>query len=504
MRQIAIVYTRLSFKTKDDISPERQLELCSAEARRRGWTPEVHAELEGHRSGRSEKHRPEWVKVKEALASRDDVIALVANDTARVTRSLRDLLELLDILRKRDIAFVPLKEGQFDTTTPAGRLMLNVIGALNEWYSGEVSERLRAHYEYLRDAGARFGKNPLGLKAVGKGKDRHLVVSDETYAVNGAERRYFDTAVEWLRLYTGPEPVGTYQGAIRLNERGFRWRTNQGQPRAVQSVDLRHIVETLETYEPFLPAELCRRALERRTERSRRAQNGRRPQQPPPLLWRLLYCAECGYPYVVHHNRETGRVHYRHERCDCHSRTHVLAEKIDGRVWLLVNIVLQLTPEERRELVQSVSPQEEDDAVGRKERLRAKLARLEQAYVDEQIGGETYQRNRAALLAEIESIPDTSPRRSVDEQLEVFNQTAQNLSDSDAFVRNAAMRRIFKRIIVDKGRVVRWELCDSFRAYKKRLLAEYWVIVATKGERDRADTLPAPDQGVPGYGSVEG
>jgi len=64
-RYKALVYVRKSLVRykRDERSPERQLENCLAAADAHDWTVEegdIYRDAEGHRSGRSEKHRPAW------------------------------------------------------------------------------------------------------------------------------------------------------------------------------------------------------------------------------------------------------------------------------------------------------------------------------------------------------------------------------------------------------------------------------------------------------------
>src|SRR2546426_1026964 len=83
-RRVALVYARKSVvkDKRDEVSPERQVTLCTEEAERRGWAYEVYKDAEGHRSGGSEKHRPEWRRLKLQLA-RADVAAVIVADISR-------------------------------------------------------------------------------------------------------------------------------------------------------------------------------------------------------------------------------------------------------------------------------------------------------------------------------------------------------------------------------------------------------------------------------------
>lgn len=65
---------------------------------------------------------------------------------SRLARSLVDLLSIVDTLQKKKVAFVSLKES-IDTTTPAGRLQLAVIGAISEFERETLKERQREGIE---------------------------------------------------------------------------------------------------------------------------------------------------------------------------------------------------------------------------------------------------------------------------------------------------------------------------------------------------------------------
>jgi DNA invertase Pin-like site-specific DNA recombinase len=70
-----------------------------------------------------------------------DVLAVWRLD--RLGRSLKDLLELVTALEQRGIGLKSLQESM-DTTTPGGRLILHVFGALAEFERGIIRERTQA------------------------------------------------------------------------------------------------------------------------------------------------------------------------------------------------------------------------------------------------------------------------------------------------------------------------------------------------------------------------
>ena len=76
----------------------------------------------------------------------------------RLGRSLGHLIEIVEDLQQRDVDFRSLTEG-FDTTSPGGRLVFHVFGAVAEFERSLIQERTRAGLEAARKQG-RTGWRP--------------------------------------------------------------------------------------------------------------------------------------------------------------------------------------------------------------------------------------------------------------------------------------------------------------------------------------------------------
>src|SRR5664279_1900419 len=124
---IALCYIRQSFtRNKEDTnSPERQRANIQAVCDRQGWTALWFVDAEGHKSGRFETNRPEWLRLKQHFAV-PGVIALVANDLARIHRKMWRVGKLVDDeLMPSGIRLVQAAPGrEIDTSTTMGRWML--------------------------------------------------------------------------------------------------------------------------------------------------------------------------------------------------------------------------------------------------------------------------------------------------------------------------------------------------------------------------------------------
>ena len=84
--------------------------------------------------------RPELAKVLEQ-ARQDDVLVVWRLD--RLARSLRHLIDIADDLNRRGVALKSITES-IDTTTPSGRFMFNILGALSSMEREIIVERTRA------------------------------------------------------------------------------------------------------------------------------------------------------------------------------------------------------------------------------------------------------------------------------------------------------------------------------------------------------------------------
>lgn len=92
-----------------------------------------------------------------AYAREGDVVVVVALD--RLGRSLASMIRTIDNLQERGIQLRSLREG-LDFTTPTGRMMAGIFGALAEYERELIRERAAAAREAARDRGRQVGRPP--------------------------------------------------------------------------------------------------------------------------------------------------------------------------------------------------------------------------------------------------------------------------------------------------------------------------------------------------------
>ena len=86
-----------------------------------------------------------------------DTVYIVSFD--RLARSVADLLQITDFLKKKKVHLVSVKE-KIDSSTPNGRLMLTVIGAIAEFERAIIRERQTEGIALAKERGVYAGRKP--------------------------------------------------------------------------------------------------------------------------------------------------------------------------------------------------------------------------------------------------------------------------------------------------------------------------------------------------------
>ena len=100
--------------------------------------------------------RPELHRLLNQLRKGD---VLVVWKLDRLSRSLRDVLSLMEKVENSDAGFRSLTEA-IDTTTPAGRMMMQMVGAFAEFERAMLKERTQSGLEAARKKGRIGGRRP--------------------------------------------------------------------------------------------------------------------------------------------------------------------------------------------------------------------------------------------------------------------------------------------------------------------------------------------------------
>lgn len=100
----------------------------------------------------------------------------------RLGRSLKDLIETLNLLKDQGVDFISLTE-KIDTTTPGGKLIFHLMGALAEFERDLIRERTNAGLAAARARG-HVGGRPKKLSTNGKVALALRLVEDPHHSID--------------------------------------------------------------------------------------------------------------------------------------------------------------------------------------------------------------------------------------------------------------------------------------------------------------------------------
>ena len=89
-----------------------------------------------------------------------DVVLVYKTD--RIFRSLKNMIELIEIFNQKKVFFKSLSEPAFDTTSANGKFIIQIFGAVAEFERNLISERTKAGLEGARRRNKHLGR-PAGI-----------------------------------------------------------------------------------------------------------------------------------------------------------------------------------------------------------------------------------------------------------------------------------------------------------------------------------------------------
>jgi DNA invertase Pin-like site-specific DNA recombinase len=173
--------------------------------------------VEGGESAKT-LNRPGVTRLLELIEAGKVKTVIVAK-LDRLTRSVKDLCELLERFERKGVALVSVAES-LDTSSAAGRLVLNIMASVSQWEREAISERTRDAMRHKRTQRERVGNLPFGSRLGPDGK--HIDDDPAEQMVRAEIRRLRAEGVSLRRI------------ADSLNQ--VSYRTRRGTPWRLESV----------------------------------------------------------------------------------------------------------------------------------------------------------------------------------------------------------------------------------------------------------------------------
>ena len=348
--------------------------------------------------------RPELQRMlRDVEKGKIDLIVFTKLD--RFFRNIKEYYKVEDVLESHNVAWRAIHE-DYETQTAAGRLKVNIMLAVAQDEADRTSERIKAVFDDKRRKGlAPTGSVPKGIKLVA-GKD---VPSDEAYII----KELFDA-------YIAQRSARAIAPRFGYTAEGIKWVLKNRRYVDAGVIDL----TTFETVQEILKS------------RSQRHANRNRVF----IFSGLMYCS-CGSRLsgaaVPGRNRE-----YYYYRCIANTQgkpcpgTYISEEKVEA--FLLANTIKKV-----REVNVTISKKKK--AQPDLQKLKAKLGKLTDLYLDDLITKDKYEIEYKCVQAKIAEA-EREPQEVNTSEIKTLLGAYQGLSRPG---RKAFWSRLIKRIDVD-------------------------------------------------------
>ncbi|MDQ3641713.1 MAG: recombinase family protein [Actinomycetota bacterium] len=174
------VYTRISSDPSGErAGVDRQRADCEAHCKARGWeVVEVFCDNDASAYGR--KPRRAYERMLAAVES-GNIDAIVTWHNDRLHRSPKELEAFIDLVERSGVRLAVVTGGDYDLTTPDGRLSARIVGAVARKESEDRSRRVRRKHLELAELGRPAGQLGWGVRS-----------EDERELVREAARRVLE------------------------------------------------------------------------------------------------------------------------------------------------------------------------------------------------------------------------------------------------------------------------------------------------------------------------
>jgi site-specific DNA recombinase len=266
---------------------------------------------------------------------------------SRLSRSLKDLLNIVDMFDKSGVSFISYSE-KFDTSTPVGKMTLQLLGSIAEFERNTIIENVKMGLKERIRQGNKSGGHIYGYDW----KDKKLIINDHEA---DAVRTIFD-------LYVNKE-YSLHAITKYLNDSGYKTKRDIRFTHFSVGVILknptyiglvRHNTNTENEYtvqgnhSPLISEEIYNAAQSRRSTRSTLTQ--RNHEEGTFLLTGLIKCPLCNSPLCGTYNTanktsaagKNYNYRYRYYKCNRETAKHdcklgyISADKLENKAIAII------------------------------------------------------------------------------------------------------------------------------------------------------------------------
>ncbi len=162
MKKNVGIYARVS--TEDQSTAQQLEQLRSYCEKQKDYV--IYREYIDEGESALKSNRPQYQQLLED-ARRRKIDTVLVFKLDRLSRSLKELVNTMDLLKDCGVDFISYSEKEFDTTTAAGQFMFHIFMALGQFERNLISERTKLKLNHLKSQGIKLGRPRIaGLEAV--------------------------------------------------------------------------------------------------------------------------------------------------------------------------------------------------------------------------------------------------------------------------------------------------------------------------------------------------
>lgn len=323
--------------------------------------------------------RPAMMQLLDAV-KRDEIDVILVTKLDRWFRNIGEYYKVQEILDAHNVSWKTIYE-DYDTTTAAGRLKINIMLAVAQDEADRTSERIKRVMDAKKERNeVCTGHLPKGYKIAGK----FAVIDKDAEPII---RRFFSTFLETASITKAmdavPELKLKYQTASQMLD-------NVGYMGEWHGI----------TLPPYLTQQEFQRVQELRTRVTRKS-----PYNRTYIFSGLVICGECGRRMTGHPSpRANGRCSYSYycqgcaQRKGCDNRFFTVEWKIEEYLVSGIDEQVQIR------LKAKSHPKKKETTDSQIKEIRKKLSKLSELYIDDMISKSDYSAKYAELSAKLENL----------------------------------------------------------------------------------------------------
>ena len=292
-------------------------EAYIASQRHEGWIALPDRYDDGGYSGGTLERPALQRLLRDIEAGRVDCLLIYKVD--RLSRSLLDFTRLVDLLDRRGVSFVSVTQA-FNSTTPMGRLTLNILLSFAQFEREIIAERIRDKVVAAKRRGKYCGGTPVLGYDVDRDKRRLVVHAEEAKRVRQIFKRFIQlrSTTEVVRELNSKKMLTkSWVTAKRKEREGGRWNKAQVYRLLNNRLYVGEVTHKGTSYPGEHEAIVTREdwdEVQAILAENNRARGNAARSQTVALLRGVIRCGHCGCAMGPTYTRKKGR-QYRYYLC---------------------------------------------------------------------------------------------------------------------------------------------------------------------------------------------